>query len=317
MAATKTTAKTPKKKTAPKKPAGPVDIPTAPAPTAASLVPGGSAAAYAQYAPLAVQAAAGSTLATYSRDPKLASQNIVTGIDALAPFAAALKLLPAPFDPGALAALPAIAQALIFAAAKVDRTSPGTIRALQKTAGALRELMLSSAVTLMKSGDLPAPEVQHIVKGSGPIDQAQDCVDLAVLYTKYAPQIVGKTPVTQAQIDEARDVGDRLLQVLKPGTTPRKPLRETNPDVAIRDALGAYLVAQHDVQMRRPAYWIWGDDFEEHVPRLHSHERAPKTKDAKADGAKADGAATTDGAKTDGAAANAPNGDATGEDKSG
>jgi hypothetical protein len=307
MAAAKSSTKTPKKTA--KKPAGPVDIPAAPAPTAASLVPDGAEAAYAQYAPLALQAAAGKAMPTYSRDPSLAYQNIATGLAALAPYADRLKLLPAPFDPAALAALAAIAQATIYAAAKVDHTSPGTIRALQKTASGLRELLLSSAVTLMKANVLPAAEVQHIIKGSGPIDQAQDCVDLAALYTKYASDVAGKTPVTPEDLAQARDAGNRLLQLLKPGTAPRKPLRETNPDVATRDALGAYLVAQHDVHMRRPAYWIWGDAFEDHVPPLHSHERAPKKKEpAKADGAKADGA-KSDGAKSNGAAAPAASDD--------
>jgi hypothetical protein len=290
MAAAKSSTKTTKK--AAPKPAGPVAIPPAPAPTAASLVPAGAEAAYLQYAPIALKASAGKTPRTYTNDAMLAYQNIATGIDALAPYADALKLLPAPFDPAALAALAAIAQATVYAAAKVDHSSPGLVRALKETARGLREVMLASAVSLAKKDKLDAREVARIKKGSGPIDLAQDCVDLAALFTASAADIAGMSPITQKDIDDARDVGNRLLQVLKPSNAPRKPLRETNPDVATRDALAAYLVEQHDLHMRRPAYWIWGDDFDDHVPPLHSHERAPQKKEpAKADGAKTNGAA--------------------------
>lgn len=276
MATTKTSTK-------PKKPAGPVAIPAAPELSEPVAVPDGSEA-YKQILPLAQAALGGATAPTYGQAPALAYQNILTGVKALTPHRQVLAALPAPFDLAALDALPAVAMATAHAASKVDFASPGVIRKLQETAGGLREVMLSSAVTLMKAGVLPAPEVRHIMKGRGPTDQAQDCVDLAALFTKYASEVAGKTPVTGAQVDEARKVGNQLLQLLKPSHAPRQSTAERNADVAARDALGAYLVAQHRGQMRRAAYWIWGDDFEDHVPALHSRARAPQKKEEEGKG---------------------------------
>ena len=169
---------------------------------------------------------------------------------------------------------------MVYAAAQVDLSSPGTIAKLRKTAGALRDVLLSNAVALMKAGALPAPDVQRIVKGKGGTDVAQDCVDLAHLFTVNAAALKGKTVITQAQTDEARSVGDELLRLLKPKNAPSKSTSQQSPAVVARDQLGALLGAQHQAQVRRAGMWIWVDDVDAHVPPLQSHAGHKKTKAA-------------------------------------
>lgn len=159
--------------------------------------------------------------------------------------------------------------------------------------------MLSNAVSLMKSGDLPAPDVQRIAKGKGGADVAQDCVDLAQLYTANAAAVKGKTPITQAQIDEAQSVGDQLLQLLKPKNARSPSTRQQSTAVLARDQLGALLVAQHQAQVRRAGTWIRVDDVDAHVPPLQSHagHAKPKAAPAAANGAAAAAAAPAAAAK--------------------
>jgi hypothetical protein len=272
------TAKTTKKKSKPAKPLAAVVIPDAPDPADPLAVPDGAQTAYDTWLPIAQEAFAGLAVATYNQDPNLAFRNCVTGLAALTEHDDVLKTLPAPFDRSALDALPSIALATVYAAAVVDRASPGIITAQLQKARSLRDLMLHVAEGLVKSGDLPAAEVRRIQRGGGQIDTAQDCVDLAKLFTDNAADLAGKSAVTKKHIKDARTVGNQLLQALRPKGTPRQPLAETNAGVAAKDVLGAYLVQQYKEQMRRAALWIWGDEAEEHVPALHSRERPPKKK---------------------------------------
>ena len=114
------------------------------------------------------------------------------------------------------------------------------------------------------------------MKGRGTPDVAQDCVDLSQLFTTYAAAVAGKTPITQAQIQEAAEVGDALLKVLKPSRAPAQPLHTTNPTVAARNALGALLTTQYEQQVRRAGMWIWLGDVDKHVPALGSHAGTKK-----------------------------------------
>ena len=123
---------------------------------AAAPPPAGSAAAYAEYLPIAQQTPA-SQISTFRIDPALAYQNVQTAMAALGPYTSTLATLPSPFSLTDMQAVPSIALATIYAAAQVNLASPGTTKALVKTATALRGVMLSSAVTLMKAGVLPAP----------------------------------------------------------------------------------------------------------------------------------------------------------------
>jgi hypothetical protein len=260
-----------------KKPLGPLHVPPPPVPAEPlpQAVLQGAVAVYQQYLPMAMQIPDDQAV-PYRQDPSLAYQNIMTGQKALEPHASELKLLPGPFNYDALLALPSIALATIHAAAQVNLESSGIVRQLMATASPLRRMMLTNAEGLMEAGIFPAPEVRHIIKGSGSVDLAQDCVDLAELYTKHAAEVAGKTPITQDHIDQASQVGNQLLGLIKPKNAPSKSRSMQYPTVAVRDHFGALLYQQHAMHMRRAGMWLWVDDVDTHVPLLHSHAAAPK-----------------------------------------
>jgi hypothetical protein len=238
--------------------------------TSPPAVATGSAAAYAQYLPIAAAAFPQGQVPRFAGDPALALSNASMGLAALAPYASELAKLPAPFDLAAMQSVPEVAQAAIYAAAQVDTRSAGTIAALRSQVSAVRDVLLSNAVALMKSGVLPAPAVQRIVRGRGVADSAQDCVDLAALFTANAAAVRGKTAITAAQISQAAQVGDQLLSLLKPKNAKQGTLASRNAAALARDQLGA-LLAQRYVELRRAGMWVWVDAVDDHVPSMRAH----------------------------------------------
>lgn len=259
-----------------RKPLAALVVPPLPLAEALLEAPPPSAEAFHQYMPVAEQEVPAGDVPTYHHNPLLAYRNIRKGLLALTPHEDVLQQLPPPFNVSRMKALPALALGVMYAAAQADPTSSGTVRNLRLQVSPLRELLLSNAVVLAKSGLVPVEAVRRIQKGTGPIDNAQDCVDLAELFTKYAATLAGKTPITQEQIELARSTGNQLLAILKPKGAPKDTRSERFAEIASRDRIGALLVAWHAQHMRRAAHWIWGDAMDEHVPPLHSH--APPVK---------------------------------------
>ncbi|WP_148313881.1 hypothetical protein [Sorangium cellulosum] len=203
-------------------------------------------------------------------DAALVHHNISVGLDAVSAREAELLTLPAPFDLDAMRSLRRLALGLVYAAAQVDRSSPGTAKKLLKRAHELRDVLLSAAVALMKAGVLPAQRVKKIMAGSGARDMVQDCVDLAQLFRDHAADLRGKTAVTRAQIDEASTVGDQLLALLRPKGAKAKTPAAVKDAVEARDRLWTLLSLRHEEQLRRAGMWLWVDKVDEHVPPLLS-----------------------------------------------
>ncbi|WP_437766320.1 hypothetical protein WMF27_25205 [Sorangium sp. So ce281] len=201
-------------------------------------------------------------------DVALVHHNVRAGLDAVGPHEAELLKLPAPFDLGAMKSLGRLALGLVYAAAQVDRSSPGTTKKLLQRAHELRDLLLSAAVALMKAGVLPAQRVKKIMAGSGARDMVQDCVDLAQLFRDHAAQVKGKTAITRAQIDETAATGDELLSLLKPKGAKAKAPEPVKSAVEARDRLWTLLGRRHEEQLRRAGMWLWIGEVDAHVPPL-------------------------------------------------
>ena len=185
-----------KKKTSPKPP-------TKPAAELPDDVPEitGSQEAYERFLPDA-QGIAERDVRPFRLDPSLAFHNVQRGIEALLPLADRVRAELPTVDVEQLRSLPELALGLCFAASQVDRGG-GTSKQLAeplRRAYELREMMLTSALALSAAKVLPAREVEKIQEGRGSLDAAQDCVDLAALFTKHATAVRGKTPVTAAHI---------------------------------------------------------------------------------------------------------------------
>ncbi len=243
--------------------------PSATPPAANDADTEGSAEAFAELLPEAQKIPAAS-VRSLRGDPALALHNVEVGLSAVLPHEAALASLPSPFDLDALKSLQRVALALVYAAAQIDRSSPGTVRKLIGRASELRDVLLSSAVALMKAGVLPSKKVEKILSGRGTRDMAQDCIDLAQLFREHQKAVQGKIAVTQEQIDEAAAVGNELIVQLKPARAKAKAPDGVKAAVEARDRLWTLLSDRHADQLRRAGMWLWVDEVDEYVPSLLS-----------------------------------------------
>jgi len=238
----------------------------------------GSQQDYERFVPVA-QALDQRGLKAFRGDDSLAYHNVAEGVEAVLAREAQVREALPKVDVEELRALPNLALAVVFAASRVDRGAVPVSERNAKLARAreLRDLMLSSAIALAKAGVLPLHAVQKIQKGKGPIDAAQDCVDLAALFIAHAAAVRGKTAVTATQIREASALGTDLLTILKPKAARRtsKAPAEVVSAVEIRDRLWTLLTERHDV-LRRVGMWLWGEDVSDHVPLLQSRVVARK-----------------------------------------
>ena len=200
------------------------------------------------------------------------------GVDAVKKLGARVKKSLPDFDLARALLMPEMALALLFASRRVDRRqgSPGTIGKSLEQASKLRSLLIKSADALAESGDLPARDVEKIHEGKGPIDLAQDCVDLAALYRRFAHAVVGKTPVTPAQVEEAAKVGSALLTMLQPEGTPAVgTATELSDAVDVRNRLWTMLVTEHK-ELRGAGAYLFKDKVDAHIPLLQSRVRTKK-----------------------------------------
>lgn len=142
---------------------------------------------------------------------------------------------------------------------------------------AARDILLSNAVAAVKAGVLvgkKADVVARIQKGSGPIDNAQDCVDLVALF-RSSPELRGR--VTVAQVADAEARGIEMLHMLAPEGVEVPDGRPS--DVAmvsdLRDRIGVVL-ERYYAYVARVGGWCWGLEVGEHVPALRARSVARK-----------------------------------------
>lgn len=214
----------------------------------------------------------------YHLDSLLALQNIQTGLKALEPHLATLKTALPALAWAQVLDLPALAQAVTFAATQVvDKPAQlGEIRTALAEASTLRSLLLSTGGALALAGTLPAVSVEKIRRGRGAIDIASDLIELAALYRKYPSAMTTQKLVTTAHLDRAALLGTELLSRLKPAGTRVTAARSGQADVLARDRLATLLWQRHG-ELRKAAYYLWGDDFERHVPALQSRRTTRKS----------------------------------------
>jgi hypothetical protein len=214
----------------------------------------------------------------YNLDPVLALQNIQTGLKGIEPHRATLKKALPELPWAQVLDLPILAQAVTFAATQVvDRPAElGELRAQLSEASTLRTLLLSTAGALALGGSLPPVSVEKIRRGRGAIDLASDLIELAALYRKHPAAMSAQKLVTTAHLDRAAALGTELLTRLKPKGTRVSAARSGQPDVVARDRLATLLWQRH-AELRKAAYYQWGDDFERYVPALQSRRTTKKS----------------------------------------
>lgn len=258
-----------------KSPAPPPTVSPAPAVPSAAV---GTEAAFERYLPLA-KALADSALVPYRLDPILALHNVQVAIAALTPHRDLLRRALPLLDVSALFDVPALAQAVVFAATQVagKGRSLGETQKLLTEASQLRALLLGTAEMLALSGIFKAAAVDKIRAGRGAIDLASDCVELAALYGKSPDSMKVQRLVQRAQLTRASELGTELLTRLRPGAARTgEPVRAGAPATTDRDRL-ASLLAQRYKDVRRAGYYLWLDACDDHVPSLQAR-KLPRSK---------------------------------------
>ena len=169
--------------------------------------------------------------------------------------------------------VPSVAEALVFATRRVANLldDASDLKVELATAYKLRELLLTSAVSLVAAGALDARAVAAIQSGSGSIDCAQDLIDLAALFRANVDKVAGRTPVTADDLRAAATLGTALLARLKPGGVAPDAVRSEKAVEAasIRDRMGALLTREYGYVAKIGGY-RWGHALAEHVPLLRS-----------------------------------------------
>ena len=133
---------------------------------------------------------------------------------------------------------PLLGLAFVFSTRRVESlyaTAPSGIQEMLEEARPLRRLLLKSADACAEAGILPVERVQKIYKGRGPIDNAQDCVDLAALFREFEKVLQHKTPVEVSQLDRCAILGTRLLDALKPSSASELELISSELDQCFED----------------------------------------------------------------------------------
>ena len=214
---------------------------------------------------------------TFNGNPQVTWQNALRGVLAVLAERAALEASPgAPtVDFARVSSTLTAASALQFASLMVANASlpRSTIAVMRGRMYAVREILLTSAVSLVKAGILVDPydaTVAAIQQGTGPIDAANDCVALASLFRTTAALVAGRSPVTPELVEESARLGTQMLQLLKPDGVMNAPTGDAITRAAdVRDRLAA-LLARRYAYVARIGGWLWGHELAEHVPPLRS-----------------------------------------------
>lgn len=239
----------------------------------------GNEAAYVRFLPNAQQLDA-TAIKPFRADASLAYHNVDAGVKAVTAARSELDARVRSIDWTAIAALPDLALAVCFAASQVATAAPPATGIAEKLALArkLRTVLITGADALAAAGLLPAAAVAKIHVGQGPIDTANDCVDLAALFRKHEQDIRGRHAVTKAQLAAAATVGSDLVTLLRPkrARAGTKPVVLTDA-ISARDRLWTLLIRGH-TELRRLGAFHWIDEVNEHVPQLQAHhaQRAKK-----------------------------------------
>jgi hypothetical protein len=119
-------------------------------------------------------------------------------------------------DLGRLAKLRDYALAALYTHLIAIRQADGdeALRPLFVEASPLRERLLRSAELLAYFGAVSAQHVTAIRSGTGYLDAANDLIELARLFRTHWGEVAGRTPITQAEVSRAAELGALLLDAL-------------------------------------------------------------------------------------------------------
>lgn len=157
----------------------------------------------------------------------------------------------------------------------IDKT--GTYEADVARLWPLRSSLLSMAEVLAAAGLVSTATVAAIRAGTGNLDAARDLIDLADLFTKNARKLQGKMgPITKADLVEARELGKRLEDTIKPAKAraPKTIDAQRKDAKDLRDRLNTLLLIDYETTWFLGAA-AFGSKVDNFVPPLGSGGTKP------------------------------------------
>jgi hypothetical protein len=251
---------------------------TPPVAAAAVSAPAPGSVQLAHYLPVA-QKIATNDIRPMRREAGLVTGNAARGVDAVLERIEQVQAELPKVDVAAIHALGDLGSALAFACGQVERfaPTPSNVKALLSQARELRNLLLTSADSLVVAGIFPAPAVAQIRKGTGPTDTANDCTALAALFNKYGAATNGKVPVTAADIAAADDVGSRLVRMIRNSGVKKTADKDMLAAIDNRDRIWTMFETSWHDNVWRAGAWLFGTEVETHVPMLQSRLLGKRT----------------------------------------
>lgn len=207
---------------------------------------------------------------TLNADPINVLNNCQRGIEAIQPHLARVAEAAPLVDQSHLLELPSVALALQFAASRVfTPASPQDIAERQSRLRPLRRAGIAYLTCAAELGLVPSEPVNQIKKDRGPIDEADDGVQIAATMRAHAGALAGKHPFTEEQLTQLSTDGSWLLTQLKPRTAVRDK-KAKDPQALLRDQLWTDIQRRHDV-LYQAGVAVWGRrKVDEHIPSLHA-----------------------------------------------
>lgn len=184
------------------------------------------------------------------------------------------------------------ALAAAYAHARVSPHDEGEARVqiLLNEVTPLRERLLSSAELLVTFGLFDGRKVAAIRQGVGHVDTARDALALHALFSEAGLDVLAKTPLTQADVERAGELGGLLLEAL--GYRQSGADGSGDPDEAEERARQAHeLMASTYEECRQFVLflrWREGDADTIAPPLGHSRRRARRPQADEPDGSETD-----------------------------
>lgn len=161
-------------------------------------------------------------------------------------------------------------------AARVPPPRPKDLPGLIEEAYALRRVLVTSLEAAKQAYGLEKTRF-WLSAGRGAIAAARDLQSGAAWLAAH-PDICARLPLRPEQLARADALAAELVPRLRPRGARRRP--ERNDAIEIRNRLWTLLVRRYR-EVRRVAYWIWGDEFDAYAPPLGSRFGARRRRKAK------------------------------------
>jgi hypothetical protein len=219
--------------------------------------------------------------AVYRGAPELIRKNVALGTQNVLQESAILKHDLPHLDLQSIEEVLEIGTAFVDCALQVERFYDATgerYRSLLEEATKLRLLFLSCFEIAVLQGLIPETNVAQIRKRRGPRAIALSCDHCAALYETHQAKLVGKSPITKADVKRISQVGVQLLLLIRHKGERKRRHDELVRMAALRDGLLTLMLRGYDL-VRRLAGYLFGDERDARTPNAFTTTYGRRRKD--------------------------------------